>query len=446
MRREFIVTITVFLVISLGALTVAAQEPPTAWQAEGADLEGRAPGDDRVPPAAGDTYSEPVASAAPKVIYLSLEGITLSQGQDNSLQDVSAICGGSFPAYGDGQVREAMLQAVAEDWEPYNVQLTTERPTEGNYTMAVVSNVPQSTCGVNGSGIYGVAPMDCGDQANNIVFAFHDVNDGLSPLLHATVVSQEVAHSYGLDHVQNSNGIMNPSPTGGDQWFDTGCKPNLGSVFCSEQHAEFCPSEGLDQDSHAELLALIGPREADLVPPSVVIQSPSEGDTFEAGSSIGVVADATDEVSVAEVSLELDGVPLAMTAMEPPYAWTLTDLSSGSHVLVATAQDGAGNTASSEAVEIEVGSVGGSTSGGTGGSGDETSDTPGGESSDDGLGEGSGGVATGPTFPDAADDDDDEGCGCSEPTTGSRWAFLLPVFLMWRRRSAGPRPRVRWSG
>lgn len=200
---------TTFVAVMLSSLWAAVPSPaasPSARVATGDDLTGMAPGDDRLPPPTNATPpgpTDPIAAAEAKVIYINMDGAELTQGGDDSIANVSAICGGSFPAYGDGPKREATLQAVHADWAAYNVSITTERPAEGNFTMAVVSNVPQSTCGVNGPAIYGVAPMDCGDQRNNIVFAFHSEDDDESALLHATVISQEIAHSYGLDHTNN---------------------------------------------------------------------------------------------------------------------------------------------------------------------------------------------------------------------------------------------------
>jgi len=434
--------IALTLLVAAGVTTSsAAQADEPVWEATVEDVGGGiAPGDDRLPPTQPFVGELDPVTQDPKVIYVNMDGAELTQGQDNSLEDRSAICGGSFPSYGQGQKREATLQAVYADWDAYNVIITTDRPTEGNFTMAVVSPVPQSVCPVNSANVYGVAPMDCGDQQNNIVFAFHGENDQQNALLHATVISQEIAHSYGLDHTQNSAGIMNPSPSGNDQQFHDGCMPNAGSVFCSGQHEEFCPGNGLDQDSHAELLAILGPKEADLTPPTVSITSPTEGEVFDQGSAVMVTATAADDVGVADVRLVIDGVDDGSTDVDAPYGWSLNNLAPGSHTVVAIASDVGNNETSSAPVGFEVQSGGPGGGDGPGPTGDDDDegdgDGDGGDDDDDDDGIG-GSDESGDGTSGAGLDGDDEGCGCRQTNrTTSAWLLILLLLV---RRSADRR-------
>ena len=412
----------------LASSSALADDPPRLADADDY-AQGIAPGDDRLPPTQPFVGELDPAGQDAKVIYVNMDGAELSQGQDNSLQDVSAICGGTFPPYGDGQKREATLQAVYADWDAYNVVVTTERPTEGNYTMAVVSPVPQAVCPVNSAGVYGVAPMDCGDQQNNIVFAFHGENDQQNALLHATVISQEIAHSYGLDHTQNQAGIMNPTPSGNDQHFHDGCMPNAGSVFCSGQHEEFCPGGGLDQDSHAELLALLGPKQADLTPPMVSITSPTAGQAFDEGVTVMVTATASDDIGVAEVRLVVDGIDNGAVDAEAPYTWSVPGLAPGGHSLVAIAVDGGENETSSAPVAFDVQSdePGGADGSGQGGDDDDDDDDDGPTGGLDGFDESGGDGSSG-----AGLDEGEEGCGCRH-TPRTSFAWVLMLFLFGRR-------------
>jgi hypothetical protein len=80
----------------------------------------------------------------------------------------------------------------------------------------------------------------------------------------------------------------------------------------------------------------------DATPPSVTITSPSNGSTVSGTVSIQV--SATDNVAVASVSLTVDGANIG-TSTTVPYAFTW-NATSGSHTIVATAKDAAGNTSS----------------------------------------------------------------------------------------------------
>lgn len=415
--------------MALFGFSVQAQPegPASAWEATATDLSGLAPGDDRLPPSPDAPPIRDLSRTAPqeqKVVYLALDGIELTQGRDDSLNNVSTICGGSFPPYGEGQKREAMLQATYKDWDRYNVRLTTERPESGDFTMAVVSNVPQEICRPNSRNVFGVAPMDCGDEVNNIVFAFHSADDEHNVDHQATVISQEIAHSYGLDHTNNRDGIMNPSPSGMDQAFADTCQPNAGSVFCASQHAQFCDPNELIQNSHAELVAILGEKGADQEAPTVAIVSPTDGAIFGVEEDILVEADASDDGAIASVQLEVDGVALGAPDTSAPYEWALVGTPVGTHVLVATALDAAGNESSSAPVTITVGADGGGDSSG----GDPTGGG--------GTGDGSGGQDSGGTGEPGPGEDSGCGCASSERSVFPGVALmlgLLPVFV--RRRA-----------
>lgn len=360
----------------------------------------------------------------PAVIYLNLDGVDLVKGSDDARSDTSQLCGGSFPPYGNGQKRDATLQATAKDWERYNVTLTTERPADGEYTMAVVSPVSSSVCPYNGSGIYGIAPVDCGDQnGNSVVFGFLSENDGESATVHATVISQEVAHSYGLEHVMNNAGIMNPFPGGGDPAFGSECKDMSGTVFCGDQHAQFCPSN-LIQNSHAELVAIVGERDPDMTAPVVTIVAPGDGDTFSPGADVLVTAEASDDGGVRDVRLLANGSAAGSADPTAPFEWNLMGLAAGSHALVAIASDAAGNEAQSAAVTITVTPGGGDDGGDTDGSGEDSDDFD----PNDPDGEG-------PPTVDPSGEGNAGGCGCT--STRSRaaiWLFMLPMIGVVRRR------------
>src|SRR5579885_2832152 len=93
---------------------------------------------------------------------------------------------------------------------------------------------------------------------------------------------------------------------------------------------------------------------SDTTPPTVSITSPANAATVS--GTVAVQATASDNVSVASVQFQLDGVNVGSADIAPPYAysWDTTKTSNGSHALTAIAKDGAGNTAKSSTVSGTV--------------------------------------------------------------------------------------------
>jgi hypothetical protein len=85
---------------------------------------------------------------------------------------------------------------------------------------------------------------------------------------------------------------------------------------------------------------------SDNVPPTVSIASPADGASVSGTIDVGVIA--SDNVSVSSVTLTVDG-SLIGTSTSSPYnfSWNTSNVMEGTHILVSTAKDGAGNSASS---------------------------------------------------------------------------------------------------
>jgi hypothetical protein len=79
--------------------------------------------------------------------------------------------------------------------------------------------------------------------------------------------------------------------------------------------------------------------------PNVSILSPATGATVS--GTVSLQASATDDTTVASVSFSIDGTSLG-TVSQSPYtlSWDSLKVANGSHVLMVTAVDGAGNTSS----------------------------------------------------------------------------------------------------
>jgi hypothetical protein len=94
----------------------------------------------------------------------------------------------------------------------------------------------------------------------------------------------------------------------------------------------------------------------DTTPPTVSISSPTQSQTVS--GTITVTASASDNVGVAGVKFQLDGVALGVEQTTAPYSvsWNTTTATNASHTLTAIARDAAGNTASAS-VSVAVNNV-----------------------------------------------------------------------------------------
>ena len=96
----------------------------------------------------------------------------------------------------------------------------------------------------------------------------------------------------------------------------------------------------------------------DTTPPSVAITAPASGATVS--GTINVNATASDNVRVALVQFQLDGVDLGAADTAAPYSfsWNTATASNGSHVLRAVARDVAGNNKISSTVTVITSNAG----------------------------------------------------------------------------------------
>lgn len=376
---------------------------------------------------------QPAEHASQGRIFVNFDGATLTQGWDDARNDVTQITElvGSFAAYGAGTKRDAVMQAVRADWEPFNVLITDTRPDTGDYTMNMTG--PTNPFG---GGVLGIAPLDCDDSQthNNITYAFHSASDSFSAAVTATTIGQEVAHSYGLEHVDEPGDIMNPFNAGGDATFMDTCIGIVQGVACGSQHAAQCGSSGL-QNSYAELMTLFGPSDPDTASPAVQITYPSDGATFPTGSSFTITVDANDDQGIDQITLYSNDQSQGNDG-SAPYGWDVSNIPAGTYELYVVATDLAGNESPSATVTIAVGDDlppnGGS---GSGGGGPGSGGADGG--ADDSIASDDGSLPPGYGLGDGLDD---AGCACRSGSKGGRSAFgPLLLLLVGVRRQRGER-------
>ena len=90
-------------------------------------------------------------------------------------------------------------------------------------------------------------------------------------------------------------------------------------------------------------------------PPTVSITAPSSGATVS-GNAVTVSANASDDIGVASVQFQLDGVNLGAADTTMPYSitWDTTTATNGPHTLTAIATDTTGQTTTSAPVTVTV--------------------------------------------------------------------------------------------
>ena len=93
---------------------------------------------------------------------------------------------------------------------------------------------------------------------------------------------------------------------------------------------------------------------SDVTPPTVSITAPAGGD--HVNDIYNVTADASDNIGVAGVQFQVDGVDTGPPDTDPPYAlaWDTRTVANGAHSLTARASDAAGNTKLSSSVAVNV--------------------------------------------------------------------------------------------
>ncbi len=274
------------------------------------------------------------------VVYLNFDGVTLKRGGNVAQNNETNLIGSptfDYPALTWSRLggKEAGLKETLDElkllYGNYAVQLVTERPTGGDYTMAVVGGKGEGVAAGSATAV-GVAPMDCkNDNPNDLALIFGDKVD--SPKQLAFVIAHELGHTFGLEHVSDPKGIMAPALNA-----ETCC-------FVSSPLAEGSSCGRTEQDAEAILLENLGAGEGDTVPPLVWIDRPGNGAlvppnfSFEAGSA--------DDLRVHHVTLYVDGKKVAELD-RPPYVAVLTGLEAGEHILRAETFDWKPNQVATE--------------------------------------------------------------------------------------------------
>lgn len=235
---------------------------------------------------------------APEILYVNFDGGVLQTGCGNDPHNDCSTLAHLFDGYvgpfdGNFSQRVNILQETRKDLADFGVTTVIERPPDSvDYTMVIYGDLgPQSFAGI--------APyIDCEDGRRgdtSFTQGFTSSNTG------STVILQEAAHTWGLEHVDAPFDILNPFKSAGQQSFQDECfkivsntdlDPTSGS--CNQIHQKFCETGW--QNSYREMLLLFGPSTPDVQPPTLDIVSPEDGSTHVLPTTITLLGEVTDNL------------------------------------------------------------------------------------------------------------------------------------------------------
>jgi len=455
-------------ILSLPTLLMLAVSPTADFEVDPTDTaEGALPMQPRgamapsTTPATPDGFDGPDHTMAlgDKILYVNFDGGDMNACNSGPQNNCSNLFFGTvLPYTGDAAKRASVIQIVRTRVEDFGITVTDTRPGSGDYDMEMVGD----WAGVDGQGFAGVAPsIDCFDnRGGEVSFTLEaaGTSDGI-----AEIILQEVAHTWGLEHVDDQDDLLYPTTQGQNKVFkdecltivrlnDDGSTTPVGAN-CNAMHNQVCGSNV--QNSYQEMLALFGPGIPDTTAPTVEIVSPTDGEEIGNDSEliISFVDDQSPMIVNATIIIESDSLEAPVEddgayAAPSELSFPLTGLPAGEYTITVNAEDDSDNP-TTDSVSFTVIGDPPSASGGDEGGGDDSDggssgggdgsgdDGDGGGDDGDGGGDDGGAGSGGDTDGGAAGDGDGGGCSVNTPRRGIGWAVLgmLGLVLVRRRES-----------
>ena len=296
-------------------------------------------------------------TALSRTVYLNKNGVTLTPGVNDSRLNRSTIVTQqtTIPPWNvTAATWTATVTCMREVFAPFNISIVETDPGDVPHIEAVFGGTP-TQLGL-ATNLAGVSPFtaDCAVIENSMVFTFTGAIAADSRLA-CEIQAQEVAHSYGLDHVLLPSDLMTYLPYDGRRWYQ-----NQNSL-CGEDKARPCGLNGSTcrqtQNSVSLLIERLGfkSQAGDAVAPTVAITSPRDGDTVPPSFSVNF--SASDNNKVLMTSLYIDGVPSGSVVMAPLTLPMPSDLTEGVHKLRVVATDGINEKSQEITVTVRKGAA-----------------------------------------------------------------------------------------
>jgi hypothetical protein len=425
------------------------------------------------PQVLGADQPPPLAAQA-GVLFVNFEGGEMNGcgwGDNDPKNNCSTIMHDTvLPYSGDVSKRAAVVQAMRKDFQDFNIKVTDQRPGANvDYDMEMIGDWDPAPDG----GFAGVAPsIDCFNSNGGETSFTLDYTSSAGGIARAAL--QEVAHTWGLEHVDNTGDLLYPTTAGiADPSFKDECfqivqlnqanQPEPSGAQCTTQHKQFC-GVGTMQNSYRELLQIFGPAIPDLTAPTLQIIAPAEGAEIE--GTVELQIEAADEQSPMVLGVGLVGKGPTDFESDPAYyaspaalTFPIKGLPPGAYAITVSVSDESKNLSEATVhftiVEAPVEGTGGPATTGadtgtpeptTGGPADTAAEDTGAPAPTTGAPETTGDVGSsrsdGSSDGPGGSDDGDSGCSCrSTDPRPLAPLLLLPLALGLRRRPAPVAPR-----
>lgn len=408
---------------------------------------------------------EPTAA----IIYITGDGVSLNSncGEFNShsaLGCSSLIAGGGAVEAPPWPSKDGVAQVFAtasEQFEAYNAVFTAARPPQWiPYTMIVMTDgapLGQSqNCGI---------VRDTCDGTNRRSIGFLFQGEGGCSTSPTRFIAKSLAQIFGLEtNDVPEDFLYHGVPNLSAEFIDECLQLTLDAGECSYAHEQYC--DELQQNSHQELLGVLGPREVDDQPPVIVSIFPEDGANIEADQVVLITAEVEENSNFIAGRWSLTGggqeidrctnevcdfdytVPLGRDVSELNWDFLeLEDAPLGEYVLTFDVADAYGGLAS-RTITFNIVEPGFNESGSSSGSSSDTDDdsdsTSGSTTSEPassmgdetGPSMGTTGVADGSSGSADADStmSEEDGCGCRSGNDGVPGFLALGLFALLRRR------------
>lgn len=151
---------------------------------------------------------------------------------------------------GDDDEWQALLSCVQGHYAPFAIDISDERPMTGPFIRAMIGG-PSLDFGFDDS-VHGIAPWRNRVLRDAVVFVFQREETEFETL--CEVAAHEIAHAVGLDHSHNCADIMSYEWCGPKTFVDQ-AEP------CGEWEDRACGSGRQRQNSYADLMLRLGPRD-----------------------------------------------------------------------------------------------------------------------------------------------------------------------------------------
>ena len=331
-------------VFGLSLLAFADPDPASA----DADLPTSTP---PVPTAELRDDLPPRHAQTPEILYINFDGGILQSGCGNDPHHDCSTLAETFSGYvgpfeGDLGQRLNILTQARKDVADFAIQVVVERPPDDvPYTMVMYGDLGAQS-------FAGVAPyIDCEDRrGGDLSFTQGFVTSQTG----STVILQEAAHTWGLEHVDAPSDILNPFKAAGlnqaflDQCFKIVANTDLEATSgsCNQIHTKFC--EIGYQNSWQEMMYLFGPHVHDTIAPTIEITSPEDESVHVLPVTIPLLADISDNLDPQFYRVEVfaNGMAEPVSAdTQPTLDLLINNPAPGDYELRAVVTDEEGNAA-----------------------------------------------------------------------------------------------------